>query len=385
MSASIAKHPQRILVIREAAIGDVVCMTPFLRELRRKYPAAYIEYVVVSWARNIIETNPNVDKVHTIGDDGISGKVWKVALKRLYFYRKLAKHRYDLVFCPSTQLLYKLPLALFRRAYKVGFSAEPKGQVTKHNFMLDDYVWIDLNEIPRTRHIAVRYLEMLDLISDALTSRDGGLEVFLTKSDDAAIEKLLEKYGIEPSDELIAIAAAAGSAIKSDSAIKTAPPEKFIKTVEQLRKNNSKRKFFFIGSASEREYVEKMQVCDGKHIFNVCGLLSLRESAALLQRCRLLISNDSGVTHIASALKMNHIVLFGATDEVEFGPYQNPNAMVMRYSLPCAPCRKSQCEAPESEDTKEHQRPFCLSKIAVEDIVKAAEKKLSAVKSSIFL
>lgn len=321
LSAKLPENPKRILVIREAAIGDVICMTPFLRELRRKYPTAQIEYVVVSWARNIIETNPNVDSVHTIPNDCIAGTVWKVAAKRLYFYAKLTQNQYDLIFCPSTQLLYKLPLVLFRKAYKVGFSTEPKGQITRHNFMLDDYVWIDLNEIPRTRHIAVRYLEMLDLISEKPVSREGGLEIFLTDSDQEAVDKLLNRLKIQPDDELIAIAAAAGSAIKSDSSIKTAPKEKFIEIVQRLRQVGKRRKFFFIGASSERDYVEAMNICDNRRIFNVCGLLSLRESAELLRRCKLLISNDSGVTHIASALKMNHIVLFGATDEVEFGPY----------------------------------------------------------------
>ncbi len=380
--AKLLINPKRILVIREAAIGDVICMTPFLKQLQKKYPSSQIDYVVVGWAKNVIETNPNIDNILVIPNDCVSGKVWKVALKRLWYYFGLAKRKYDLIFCPSTQLLYKLPLIFFRKSYKIGFSTESKGQITKHNFMLDDYVWIDLNELPRTRHIASRNLEMLDLISEKPVSRDDGLEIFLSDAEQRAVDKLFERLGIASSDELIAIAAAAGSAVKSDSFIKTAPLEKFIEMIGRLMQNNPNRKFFCIGASSERSYVEKMQICDEHRIFNLCGALSLRESAELLRRCKLLISNDSGATHLASALQMPHIVFFGATDDVEFGPYQNVNSTVYRVSLSCSPCRDSSCNVDMREIFQNHSRPFCLSMIDVNQVVDLAEQKLSGLRTS---
>jgi heptosyltransferase-2 len=376
--SSLKPNPKKILVIREAAIGDVICMTPFLRQLRKRFPSSEIDYAVVSWVKNIIETNPHLNKIYTVPNEYISGNSLKIALKRLFFYTKLAKHRYDIVFCPSTQLIFKLPLLLFRKSYKIGFSTEPKSFYTKYNFMFDDYVWINLNEIPRTRHIAVRNLEMLDLISESPAPRSDALEIFISDSDKKNVNTLLTQLQIKESDELIAIAATAGSALKPDSKIKTAPPEKFLEIVQKLHQNNPNRKFFFIGSSSEKAYIEQMQICDETHYFNVCGMLSLRESAELLRRCQLLISNDSGATHLASTLRMPHIVFFGATDDIEFGPYQNPNASVYRVNLPCAPCRDSICKVPENEDTKGFERPFCLSKIQVDDIVKIAEEKLTS-------
>jgi heptosyltransferase-2 len=376
-SAQFPKEVKRILVIREAAIGDVLCMTPFLKNLHKLYPDSKIDYVVVDWAKNAIETNPNIDHIYMVSNAHILGKTWKVALKRFWFYLKLSRQHYDLVFCPTTQLILKFPLIFFRKAYKVGFSTEPKERCTKYNFMLDDYVYIDLNEIPRTRHVAVRNLEMLDLISKTPIPRTDKLEIFLTEKERETIDQLFERLGIQDSDELIAIAAAAGSAVKSDSVIKTAPPEKFIEVIERLRQNNPHRKFFCIGAKSERKYVDAMSICDETHVFNVCGLLSLRESAELLRRCSLLISNDSGATHLASALSIKHIVWFGATDDVEFGPYLNPNAVVYRVHLPCAPCRHSKCDVELSDVFNRYSRPYCLSMIDVEKVVELSEKKIS--------
>jgi heptosyltransferase-2 len=375
-SAKFPKEVKHILVIREAAIGDVLCMTPFLKNLRKLYPHSKIDYVVVDWAKNVIETNPNIDTIYTVSNAHILGKTWKVALKRFWFYLKLSRYHYDLVFCPTTQLILKFPLIFFRKAYKIGFSTEPKEKSTKYNFMLDDYVYIDLNESPRTRHVAIRNLEMLDLISKTLIPRNDKLEIFLTSRERETIDQLFERLGIRESDELIAIAAAAGSAFKSDSVIKTAPPEKFIEVFERLRQNSPNRKFFCIGAKSERKYVDAMNICDETHMFNVCGLLSLRESAELLRRCSLLISNDSGATHLASALGINHIVWFGATDDVEFGPYLNPNAVVYRVHLPCAPCRKNECAVPEADIPQKVKRPFCLNLIDTQQVSEIAEEML---------
>jgi len=374
------KDVRKILVIREAAIGDVLCMTPFLKALREMYPNAAIDYVVVDWAKSAIENNPNINDIFTVSNELIVGKIWAVVLKRLKFYAALAKRNYDIVFCPTTQLLYKIVLILFRKAYKIGFSTEPKGKATKYNFMLNDHVFINLNEIPRTRHIAIRNLEMLDLLSDKKIGRNYGLEVFPTSKDIKKIEDWINRLDWA-NKEIIAIAPSAGNAVKSDSAGKTAPKELFVDIIKELKKNPLRR-FVLIGAASEYGYAESLDIADGTSVVNCCGAFSLSESAELLKRCKLLISNDSGATHLASATKTSHIVLFGATDDVEFGPYQNPNATIYRVSLPCAPCRAANCLVEPSEQLRAHARPYCLTMMDAKALVELAEQKLSAVETA---
>ncbi len=374
--ASLPKSIQRILVIREAAIGDVLCMTPFLRELRKAYPHAQIDYVVVDWAKNVIETNIHVNRVYSVQNQHISGKTWQVALRRLLFYSGLKKNRYDIVFCPSTQMLYKFPLLLFRKSYKIGFGTIPKTSIGKDNFLLDDYVYIDLSEIPRTRHIAIRNLEMLDILLQDKANRNGGLEVYTTEEDEKSVKHIIEHLGWQDA-EIITLAVTAGSAVKPDSALKTAPKELFVKIAHLLTQQHPHRRIALIGAKSEFDYADSLGIVDGKRVANLCGKLSIRESYLLLKRCRLLISNDSGATHLASAAQLPHIVLFGPTDDVEFGPYQNPHATIYRVALPCAPCRKSACEVEMQEHFREYERPFCLSMIDAEQVVKLAEEKLS--------
>ncbi|MGQ9806145.1 MAG: glycosyltransferase family 9 protein [Chlorobiales bacterium] len=373
-AAQIPKTIQRILVIREAAIGDVLCMTPFLKSLREMYPQATIDYVVVDWAKKVLENNPNINHIFSVSHDLISGKSWHIAFKRFQFFRNLSRKSYDIVFCPTTQLIYKVALLAFRTSYKIGFSTEAKPKLTKHNFMLNDYVHIDLNEIPRTRHIAVRNLEMLDLLSNKLIGRDYSLEIFPSDADIKKVDDWILKMGWIDKD-IITIAPSTGNAAKSDSKFKTVPKEIFISIINQL-KINSNRHFVFIGASSEYDYVSSLNIDDGKIVVNCCGQFTLTESAVMLKRSKLLLSCDSGATHLASAMKTNHIVLFGGTDDVEFGPYQNPNATVYRVSLPCAPCRAHSCLVEPSEQMRAYPRPYCLTMIDAQNVVHLAEKKL---------
>ncbi|ACF12865.1 glycosyl transferase family 9 [Chloroherpeton thalassium ATCC 35110] len=371
-------EPKKILVIREAAIGDVILITPFLKQLRKLYPKATIEYVVVDWASSILAHNSNIDRVYQVSNELIFGSKMDLLKKRLSFFSELAKKNYDIVFSPTTQLIYKAALLLFRNTYKIGFDTVAYGVIGLSNFMLSDYVYIDLKEIPRKRHVAQLYLEMLRRLHPNynVQAETTGLEIFLSDVEKNRIDEIFQSLGWCDEHEFIAIAPSAGGGVKPDAAIKTAPPEKFVQTIRLLRENNPKRRFVMIGSKGERDYVDKMALCDGKNIINLCGDLTLLESTQLLKQSALLISNDSGVSHMASALKLNHIVLFGATDSIEFGPYQNPNAKVLKVALPCAPCRENHCMVEESTQTKDFKRPYCLNMITPEEIVEQAEMLL---------
>jgi heptosyltransferase II len=376
-------RPKKILVIREGAIGDVLCMTPFLKQLRLTYPEAQIDYVVIDWVKDVLKHNPNIDTLFVTQADGLDGKRWSFLWKRLLLLFPLMFKRYNLVFCPSTQLKNKLQLLLFPFAYKVGFAVEPKSIKSINTIMFDDYIFIDVLESPKTKHIAIRNLEMLDLLVGEKKGRDQRLELFTSDTEKDNVKTIFTKYQLDSQHQIIAIAASAGGAIKNDAFIKTAPAEKFKGIISLLQHHNPDRRFVFLGSKSEHAYVEAMNVCDGKIYVNLCGKLSLSESAELLKHCALLISNDSGATHLASALQMNHIVFFGATDEIEFGPYLNPKATILRFPLPCAPCYQDKCTVPDEPQFQGHVRPYCLSLLNVHDIVDLAESKLRDERKSI--
>jgi heptosyltransferase-2 len=95
------------------------------------------------------------------------------------------------------------------------------------------------------------------------------------------------------------------------------------------------------------------------------GKTDLREAMALIGRCTLFITNDSGLMHVAAALDRPLIAIFGSTDHITTGPYGS-NSRIVRMPMPCSPCMKPEC--PE-----DHQ---CMKRISVEMVYEAAEEFL---------
>lgn len=91
---------------------------------------------------------------------------------------------------------------------------------------------------------------------------------------------------------------------------------------------------------------------------SLAGKFSLRELAALIEKCNLFITNDTGPMHIACAMKTKTIALFGPTDPKLCGPYQNENTTVLQRSPTCTPCLRKKC-----------LDPFCMHQISPYDVV----------------
>jgi heptosyltransferase II len=364
---------KKILIIREAAIGDVICMTPVIREVRTRYPNAEIDYVAVKWAADIVRHNPCISNLWVCENDVIVGSKWQLLWNRLKFFSRLASRRYDLVFCPTTQFIAKFILLLFRSAYRVGFTITPEAQPTwKDKLLLDKRVFIDLTERPRTRHSVEDNLRMLYDSISGVNLKNRTLEVFTTDAEKQNVDTLLRELNWTSGSRIVAIAPTAGSATKPDAIIKTSPPEKFIDIVRGLRRMYPDINIAFIGSKLEREYVDKMTICNGNDVVNLCGSTTLLESFEFLKRCSLLISNDSGAAHLGAAARTPQIAIFGATDEHVFGPYNNPNAVVLREVLPCAPCNDTECRTPQTPELALLKRPFCLGMISSERVLSVA-------------
>jgi ADP-heptose:LPS heptosyltransferase len=366
-----------ILVIREISIGDVLFLTPFLRELKKEFPSAKVHFVSVGWAKDVLRHNPNVDYIWE-NNTSLNGTV--NILKRYWYFFKLARRqKYDVVFYmyPTPRRFVKYELLAFGRSYRLGFSLDKEGTYTTDNAMLDNFVYYKTDGKPRYRLLPASNLDVLELLVGKKINAEGGLEIFTSSKEKEKIEHLLETRGWQSGKTLIAIGATAGNATKPEAAIKTLPSYKMVKVAKDLHTAQPNRIILFFGASSEKQYVEQLGICDDKEFVNLCGQFSLTESAELLKQCSLLISADTGIAHVGAALKMNQIVLFGPTNELEYGPYQNPNAVVMREMLPCTPCMKITCDVAEQEIGLNLQRPYCMDAIDTEKIQKNAEAMLA--------
>ncbi len=103
-------------------------------------------------------------------------------------------------------------------------------------------------------------------------------------------------------------------------------------------------------------------------VLNFCGALQLKEFAALIRSSACLLCVDSLPFHIASALKKPVVALFGPTSEITWGPWRNPEAVVLTENFSCRPCYQDGCGGSKKSD--------CLEQISVERVWSALEAKI---------
>ncbi len=120
-----------------------------------------------------------------------------------------------------------------------------------------------------------------------------------------------------------------------------------------------------VGSSKEKD-IGNFIKNGKKEIYNLCGKTDLTEVAGILSLAKAFISNDSGLMHLAAALKIPQIAIFGSTDPEKTGPL-NPKAIVLKKDLPCSPCFKRTCKY-------EHYK--CLRDITPEEVLKNIYKIL---------
>ena len=144
------------------------------------------------------------------------------------------------------------------------------------------------------------------------------------------------------------------------------PPEKYAELITRLAKEISCL-VFLVGGPGDKEILDGIANQSGVRTMNCSGLLNLCQTAALLRRSALFIGNDSGLSHIAAAMKTPLIQLFGPGEPEKFG-YTGPDRIVIqRADCPHHPCQQRDCITPGE---------WCMNKIAVVDVLAAARRLL---------
>jgi heptosyltransferase-2 len=120
------------------------------------------------------------------------------------------------------------------------------------------------------------------------------------------------------------------------------------------------------GGAAERPIGSEIEAHMQKRPLNLIGVTSIRQLMALIGKCRLVVTNDSGPMHIAAALEAPLVALFGPTDHRTTSPLTG-SSLIVRKETQCAPCLRRRCPT-------DHR---CMDAIEVEDVLHAARTLLS--------
>jgi ADP-heptose:LPS heptosyltransferase len=292
------KSARAILVLCPDEIGNVVLATPFLRELRRNAPGGWITLVVKPEVFNLVELCPYVDEVVTF-DWRVSGRAG--ALKRHARALRLAasrlwRRRFDLALLPrwdadhyhSTYLIY-----FSGASRRVGYSEHVLRRKQQINAGFDRML---TDAFPDTSavHEVEQYLEVLRFLGgEAIDDR---LELWLDAKDRSLVRQLLAQHGMAREDGVIALAPGASAPRKCW------PVERFVELGRLLVREYDAR-FVAVGGPQDTHLGQRLETELGSsRVLNLAGRTTLRQTAAVLERCCLTVSNDSGPMHLAAAV-----------------------------------------------------------------------------------
>jgi ADP-heptose:LPS heptosyltransferase len=310
----------KILILRFSSIGDIVLTTPVVRALKVQLEEAQVHYCTKPAFKTMLENNSYVDKVLIL--DGSLGEL----------IRQIKAEKYDYIIDLHNNLRTRII------KWRTGVNSYSFNKLNWEKWLLVNF---KINLLPNV-HIVDRYMETvapLGVKTDAL-----GLDYFIPEKDEMPLDWLPESHR----SEFVVYA------IGGQHETKKLPFKRMVELCDKINKpivllggkedaeTGDKLVQFFEqheGSASYEEGLRDM----GKKavIFNACGKCNLNQSASLTRQAKYVFTHDTGMMHIAAALKKPVFSIWGNTVP-EFGmyPYRTQFTVLEKKGLSCRPCSK---------------------------------------------
>ncbi len=341
---------RKILIIKLAAMGDVMFASPLVENLRFNYPDAQVHWLGDSWTEQVLNCVPGINKTLFFDRPWLARSKLKAYLEIPLLVSKLRKEKYDLAIIPHRSgLAFKLArLSLISK--KVGFGKDSN---------LDTGVNYD-----SSKHEIERNLDLLRAL---------GLKIFTNQMayfvDDKLVKAMAKKYlSANAKVKYICVSPGGGKNPGLDMPLKRWPKEKYLDLIKLLQGKGFK--VVLVGAESDR------QICDfiagQADVINLCSMTSLNEAAAIIKSCSLFVGNDSGLLYIASALDVPTLGIYGPTDPKLLAPLGDKGDYAS-CETGCSPCYtpNSTVQGAYKECQYNHQ---CMKELKVEDVYKYIQK-----------
>ena len=311
----------KILVIRVDGIGDLLNSTPAIALLRENYPSAEITVLARPLNAPVLIGNPDVDKILIFDRDGKHRGV----LAQFQFYRELRRERYQLVVAIQTAMWSHFVAFLSGAPYRLGrYQKRFKSTLT--------HAW--RGKYPKGEtHEVDRNLELVQLICNGEGKRR--LIFHLSPDEIATAKAQLMSCGIGEKAFLIGIHPGGSSFDKRW------PENQYAELADRLAHHYNATILLLRGPGEAALAGNIQRTMRSSAIIHAPE--TIRELGALLSCCDLVICNDSGPMHLAAALEIPTVAVFGPTDHVAWHPLSQ-NASIVRRDMPCWPCSAHKCK-----------------------------------------
>ena len=321
MSHHVLPNINKILVIRNDGIGDLLNSTPAIALLRQNYADAEICVLAQPLNAPVLTGNTHVNRVLIFDREGAHRQIQD----QLRFYRDLHREEFDLAIAMRTASWSNFVSLLSGARYRLGrYHKHAKGTFT-HKWQ-GNYQKGHIHEVDRN-------LELMRLICTG----EGNRQLVFNVLDDEvsfAKEQLMD-WGIRANDFLVCLHPGGSSFDKQW------PSENYARLADWLVSEYN-AKILIVRGPNEAHLTRNIQKLM-THPSITHAPESIRNLAALMKHCNLVICNDSGPMHIAAALNTPMVAIFGPTDHVAWKPLSGKSTIVRR-DMPCWPCSAHKCK-----------------------------------------
>jgi len=337
---------KRILIVNVNWVGDVLFSTPFIRAVREANPDAHIACLLHPRCREMIEANPRLDEVIIYDEEGVHRSLFgKWAL-----IKELRKKKFDTVFLLHRSFTKALITYMAGIRERIGYPAKKRGIILTRV----------IEEPAEEMHKVEYFLNIAR--SCGMGVKNVTYEFFVRDADRKFIGELLRNNGISDKDIVVVVCPA------GNWPPKRWPVENFARLCDELAEKSGAR---IVLSAAEKDLklVEDIKSVMAARPVIAAGKTSLKQLGALLERANLVVANDTGPMHIASAVGTKTIALFGPTSPRLTGPYGKGPFRIVSGNESCeVPCYDITCAD-----------NVCMSAIKVEDVLKESLELLAEI------
>jgi heptosyltransferase-2 len=309
-------------------------MTPVLRALRRYSPEAEITMIVGSATTASLFAND-----HRVSDTIVFDRrgEQRSLSTRLRLWRKLRARRYDLVLNFQRSNL---------NAWFLTSAALPCRVLVYHKAK------------NRTVHAVVNYLETLDPLD--IPGTDTALELNLDEASRSYARGLFSSEGI---DEAPVVALNPGAT----HAVNRWPTAHFAELADRISEQHAVR-VIIVGGPDDVLLADEIVALSRSKPLSLAGMTSLLQLGAVLEKCSVLVSGDTGPLHMATAVGTKTIALFGAADPARTGPVGSGHTVIQATGVACVPCRSRRCS--------NHRYLECMEGITVREVADVAAEMI---------
>ncbi len=355
-SSHIPGSIQKILVYGYMGIGNMVMFTPFLKALRAHYPQASITLLVGDSAcESVVDEGAVVDKIITMD---------RSFFKRIRTISALRKEHFDLLISSFHGSVFYYVTMLMNIPHRLGHVSGPDWR-NRYDFLYNHKVAMAENQ-----HEINRGLRLAKALG--IEAPDKQPEFYLSENYQPFVDDFFRHNHLQTNDLLIAVQADTWRAQQW----KRWSPQKLARVCDLLKEKWDAKIIIFGAPGHREELNEFLGYLQNRPVIAL-GKTTLKQAAALLQKCTLAICNDSGLMHISAALGVPTVAIYGPTDfhrtsHLRYGA----NHALVRKEIACAPCFRMNGD----EHVLACRDRICLDTITIEDVFLQCEKTLLEIK-----